>query len=495
MGLLGIDVGTTGCKAVVFDEQGTELGSHYREYNISSPRHREAELDSENVWNAIFQTIKGAVAASGNTTVTALSVTTMGEAVVPVGAKGKVLGPSIMNIDIRGEEYVSEIASGISPEDLHRVNGNILANQYTLTKLMWLKNHDPSLYDKTECFMPWSTFVSTRLGAEACVDYSLAARTLLFDLDTGDWSDRLLGIGGIDREKLPKPVPAGTAVGTVSPGVAEELGLSTGTVIVMGPHDQCANSIGAGSVRTGMAMYGMGTFPCITPVYGERPSPAAMLANGLNIEHHAVPGLWVSFIYHMGGASIKWYRDKIHGNPKASYDKLFSEMPDEIGPLLVLPHLSPMGPPDFISDSNGVILGLTTETERGAILRGIIESNALALKRVTRELPAVGIGIDELRAVGGGSRSSQALQINADILGIPIACSDVTEAGALGAAILAGTGTGVYGSAEEAADSLVRIKHRIEPQKEAVSRYEELFGMYEELRKTILPLTRDWTSR
>lgn len=494
MSLLGIDVGTTGCKAVVFSQEGKQLASAYQEYDVRAPQPRQAELDSEDVWNRIKATI-GAVAAKADPKdpIEALSVTSMGEAVVPVGRGGEILGPSILNVDIRGEAQIDPFREKVSERELYDVNGNVLANQYTLPKLMWLKEHQRELYERTARFMLWGSFVSYKLGAEACVDYSLANRTLLFDLQTQRWSDRMLEAGGIDREKLPRPVPAGSAIGTVSDAMSEELGLPKRTVIVMGAHDQCANSVGAGSVEAGMAMYGMGTFPTITPVYSARPESAAMIDLGLNTEHHAIPGLWVSFIYHMGGASIKWFRDHVGGSKEASYEELFREMPKEIGPVLVLPHFAPMGPPDYIADSTGVIVGLTTETSRGAILRGIVEANALALKRVVRRLPYIGVTLDELRVVGGGSRSPEALQINADILGAVAARPAVDEAGALGAAILAGTGIGRYDSAAEASRSVVRVEERVEPDPKAVERYGELFERYEELRKLIVPFTQEWT--
>jgi xylulokinase len=154
-----------------------------------------------------------------------------------------------------------------------------------------------------------------------------------------------------------------------------------------------------------------------------------------------------------------------------------------------------MGPPDYIADSTGVILGLTTETSRGAILRGIIEANAFALKRVVRRLPYIGVHLDQLRAVGGGSRSPEALQINANILDAAVVRPAVDEAGSLGAAILAGAGVGRFASAAEAASALVKIEQQVEPQPEAVERYGELFEQYEELRKLVVPFNQGWSRR
>jgi xylulokinase len=175
------------------------------------------------------------------------------------------------------------------------------------------------------------------------------------------------------------------------------------------------------------------------------------------------------------------------------YETLFREMPDQPSGVLVLPHFAPMGPPDYIADSSGVILGLTTETDRGAILRGIAEGNVFAHRLVVDRLPEVDIDISVLRAVGGGSRSEKTLALTADILNRPILRPKVEEAGALGAALLAGTGIRTYSSLGEAVSTAVRVEKTVEPNARNVERYNDIFELYKELRESILPLTQKWT--
>jgi hypothetical protein len=158
----------------------------------------------------------------------------------------------------------------------------------------------------------WGSFVPFMLGADPCVDYSLDNRTLLFDVDGEDWSDELLDWAGLDRAKLPTTVPSGTVLGRISRDIASELGMPSGVAPVVGAHDQCANAVGCGAVERGRAVYGMGTFFCITPVFDRRPEPRAMIERGLNAKHHAVPGLYVSFIYSQGGALLKVYSILMH---------------------------------------------------------------------------------------------------------------------------------------------------------------------------------------
>ena len=499
MSLLGLDVGTTGCKAVLFSTTGDVLASGYTEYNITRKQAGYAELDSREVWQSIKQTIKQTTGASGpegtggkaskKDPITAVSIASMGEAVVPVSRDREILGPSIMNFDIRGEEYLSRLNASFSDKDLYDINGNTLANQFGITKLMWIKNHQPELYEKSYKFLLWSGFVAFMLGAEPFVDYSLANRTLLFDLQTCDWSQPLLDAAGLDREKLPDTVQSGKNIGTVSAAVARELGLPEGTAILAGAHDQCANAVGCGVITPGSAMYGMGTFVCIAPVFTGRKETEKMLEAGLNTEHHAVKDLFVSFIYNMGGSIIKWFRDTYAGSEheaaaaegKDIYPALFAEVPEGKTRVTVLPHFTPMGPPDFIDDSLGAIAGLNLETSRGEILKSIIESNVFSLKECIELLPETGMEISNYRVVGGGSKSDIMVQTCCDILETPFVRPKVTEAGALGAAILAGLGTGVFNSFQEGVDAMVVLGDRFEPADTYRNYYREKFEQYKKL--------------
>jgi len=495
MSVMGIDVGTTGCKAVVFSENGEIQVSAYREYDYVSPQPGWAQLESRKVWQKIKQAIAAAAAGSKDR-IEALAVGSLAESVVPLTKKREILGDSLLLFDVRGDEYLEDLGSRLDDETLYRINGNTLGSHYGLTKLMWVKENRPEIYERTDVFLFWSGFVSYMLGAEAAVDYSLANRSLLFDLDGGDWSEALLGWSGLDREKLPKTVPSGTVIGRVSKAAADELGLPAGAAIVAGAHDQCVNALGCGVTEPGQAMFGLGTYLCIVPVYEQRPDPAVMIERGLNTEHHAQPRRYVSFIYNQCGSIVKWYRNTFAGAEHRQalergadvYDDLFAELPEGASSVLVLPHFSVMGPPDFISDSSGVITGLNLSTSRGDLLRGILEGSVFALKQSVETLPGAGIHIDSYRAVGGGSKSDAWVQICADILGRPFVRPDVTEAGALGAAILAGAGSGVFSSREEGTAAMVRMGDTFEPDEGRMRGYEKRFQRY----RRLWPLLKDF---
>ena len=489
MNLLGIDAGTTGCKVALFSLQGLILASAYCEYDYQSPQPGWAQLDSAAIWEAVKTAIRSVTAAIPGAEISAVSVSSLGEASVPVSEDRQILGPSLLNFDTRGEEFLAELGALLPSERLYPINGNTFGNHFSLTKLKWIRVHQPELYDRTYKFLAWGDFIAFMLGAEPRVDYSLANRTLLFDIHTCDWSNSLLESAGIDRSKLPATVPSGTVIGMVAAHIAADLGLPPRVRIVSGTHDQCANAVGCGVVDPGSTVYGMGTYHCITPVFASLPDPQAMIARGLNTEHHAIPGRYVCFIYNQGGALVKWFRDtfasqehrQAEAEGRSVYPALLAEMPAEPSSVLVLPHFAPTGPPRFISDSAGVMAGLHLGTRRGEVLKGIIEGVAFYLKELVDSLPATGIKIDNFRAVGGGSRSDAWVQTCADIFGLPFTRPVNPEAGALGAAIIAGVGSGIFENHAQGVAAMVKLERTFEPNLARHARYQARYQVYQRL--------------
>ena len=491
MSLLGIDVGTTGCKAAAFSEGGRRLVTAYREYPTQHPREDWAELDSLQVFGLVKEVIGEAAAETAADPVTALCVSSMGEAVVPVSADRKILGTSILSSDLRGAEYVEELRAQISQEDFYQINPNILGVNYAMPKLRWLQEHEPELYRQADHFLLWGDLVTFMLGCDPLACHSLANRTLLFDIRQEDWSDRLLGLCGLEREKLGVCVAGGSIAGTVSDRKAAEFGLPRGVAVVTGAHDQCCNSLGAGIFRPGSAVCGIGTFECITPAYAQIPESGPMLERGLNIEHHLLPGLYVSFIYNQGGVLVRWFRDTFAAAEKdvdGIYDRLAAEMPAEPTRLLTLPHFEMTGPPWFTADSAGVVLGLKTSTTRGEILKSIMESVTFYFVESVEALRDVGIDTSEFIATGGGAKSDPWLQIKADIFGVPFVRPRETEGSLLGAAIMAGVATGVFGSPAEGVARLVSRERVFEPDPARHRIYRERLAKFQQL----YPLLKDF---
>lgn len=491
MSFLGIDLGTTGCKAVLFDEKGGALASAYREYTIISEQPGQAELDPWMVWDQVKGMIKDCVSGIRQP-IEAISVSSLGEAVVPVSLTRKPLGNSLLSFDIRGNEFVPQLRELITDQELYRRNGNPLGTNYSLTKLMWYRENQPELYRQSDSFLLWASYILFMLGAAPVVDYAHANRTLAFDIDKKAWNAELLGKIDFDPEKLPELMPAGSVCGSMTNELSAEFGLHNKPLLVVGTHDQCANALGCGVLDEGTAMYGMGTYHCIVSVYNKRKPIDAMLARGLNTEHHAVPERWVSFIYNQGGILLKWFRDTfvqgmgmgVKDFPEGNiYEHLMHEMPIGPSPVTVLPHFITTGPPDFLEKTSGNISGLTIDTTRGDICKGVLEGTAFYLKENLDNLPE-GMKINQFRVVGGGSRSDIWVQLTADILELPCTRTREPEAGALGAAILAAVGSGKYQSFQDAADAMVSTADTFYPDPDRWNEYSRNYERY----KQVLPL-------
>lgn len=488
MSLLGIDVGTTGCKAAAFSLDGRMLAGAYREHATLHPREGWSELDSRAVLARVEETIAEVAAACRADPITALCVSSMGEAMTPVSADRRILGPSILMTDARGSDLLAPLIERFGRRALYDINPNIAGPPYSLPKLLWIRRHQAELYGQAHKFLLWSDLVAFMLGAQPLTSFSLANRTLLFDIRREDWSVALLEASGIAREKLPRCVASGAVAGTVSDAAAARLGLPKGVAIVVGGHDQCCNSLGAGIARAGLAVCGIGTFECITPTFDHIPPTATMLEAGLGVEHHVLAGLYVSFIHNQSGSLVRWFRDTFAGADKQLvrpsediYDVLAREMPAEPTRLLVLPHFEPSGAPEMVSDSAGAIVGLKMDTTRGEILKAIMESATFWFVGAMDCLKRMEIDTSEFVGTGGGARSDPWLQIKADVFGVPFVRPAITETSTLGAAILAGVATGELASAEDGIARFVRRQRVFEPDPRRHALYRERLLAYQRL--------------
>jgi xylulokinase len=467
------------------------LAAASRSYRTLHPGPGLAELDSREVLDLIFEVIEEVAAGTTADPVRAMCMSAMGEAAVPVSCDRKILRNSILFTDTRGREYVADLERKVGREAFYRINPNILGTSYTMPKILWMRDHEPQVYQETELFLLWPDFVAFMLGCEPATNHTHANRTLLFDIHREDWSDELLAATGIPREKLPPTKPPGTVLGTVSEDVGRRLGLPRGVVVVAGAHDQCCASLGVGITSAGHAVCGIGTVESITPTYGGIPELGLMQEAGLNVEHHILPGLYVSFIYNQAGSLISWFRDTFAGaepdvrDGVSIYDRLSQEMPAEPTSLVVLPYFEVTGAPTFVEDASGVIVGLHTSTSRGEIFKAIMEGETYYFVESMQFLGDRGIDTSEIVATGGGAKSDAWLQIKADVLGVPFVRSENTEAGTAGAAMMAGLATGVFGSPEQATDAFVRFGRRFEPNTPRHRVYREQYERYRRLYPSV----------
>ncbi|MFA5203919.1 MAG: FGGY family carbohydrate kinase [Lentisphaeria bacterium] len=483
---MGIDLGTSVCKAAAFSEDGRCLALAAREYPAPPATAAGlAELDSQAVWRCTREVIAEVAAATRHDPVTALCAGSMGEAMVPVSRHLKLQGNSILCSDARGSEHVAALERDFGQAAFYRINPNLLGPNYSLPKLLWLREHEPERFARADKFLLWGDLVPCLLGAEPFTSNSLANRTLLFDLERNDWSDTLLAWSGLDRRRFGPVVPGGTRVGTVSAAAAAELGLPPGVALVAGGHDQCCNALGCGAIAAGTAVCGIGTYECITPVFARPADSARLLAARLNQEHHLLPDLYVAFLYNQAGALVKWFRDTFCAGEKTAgadlYARLNAELPAAPTRLLVLPHFEAPQWPRHLPDSAGAILGLHTTTTRGEILKAVMEGATLYFADSLAALHEVGAGLTGLVASGGGAKSDAWLQIKADIFGLPVVRPRTVDAGLAGGAMLAGLATGVFRSPAEAARAFVHPERTFDPDPGRHAVYQEKLAQFRQL--------------
>ena len=475
MNFLGIDIGTSGCKAVVFDVAGRQLANAQREYALHFADGGGAELNSTEVLDKCLAVIAEAAQQAGRGTVKAIGISSQGEAFTAIDHAGQPLCHAMVSSDVRAEAYAKNWPLEFGEERLYQITGHTASPMFTLFKLLWLKEHRPDVWRNAAMFLCFEDLLQHRLGVAPAMGWPLAGRTMLFDVRRHEWSSEILDRLGLAPEKLARPLPAGTIAGTIT----TELGLAKDAVVVTGGHDQSCGALGAGVTEPGTAMYATGSVECITPAFDRPVFTPALRRHNLCTYDHAAPGLYTTVAYSLtGGNILKWYRDQFA--PGQDYDEILKTAAPEPTRLLVLPYWTPSGTPYFDLHTPGAILGLRLNTTRGEILRGLLEGVALEMRLNMEILQESGCTIRELRAIGGGAKSVFWTQLKADVLGRPITTLNVTEAGCLGVALLACaavTGQPV----RELARQWIQPHTTLTPRPAATRWYDEQFARYRQL--------------
>ena len=490
MSLLGIDVGTTGCKVIAFRGDGQILAQAYGEYPLIHPQPGWSELDSNIVWERVSDGIRQVAAETKADPIEAISVASQGEAVTPVRENCEVLDNAITTFDSRTIGICEEILQGISPLEVMQITGMPLSNIHTLAKLVWIQRNKPDLYKDVWKFFGFEDFVNFRLGVQLAVDHSLAARTMCFDIINKCWSEKMLGLADIDVSLLPDTVPSGTIIGEIGTKVSGELNLPKGVVVVTGGHDQPCGALGAGIIRGGELMDATGTVECIAPAFSEPVINQQMIDGNFACYPHVIEGLYVTLGFvSSGGVVLRWFRDTLAQAEVAQaaderrdvYDILLEDIPDSPGTTMLLPHFTGSGTPHLDLTSKGAIVGLTLSTTKGELVKAILEGISYEIKQNLTMLENAGVEINEVRAIGGGAKSEKWLQLKADMFGKKVIALDISEGVCLGTAILSGTAIGKYSSIEEAVDLLVKPQKIYYPREDISSQYDKKLEVYEKI--------------
>ncbi|MCX5642027.1 MAG: FGGY family carbohydrate kinase [Candidatus Omnitrophica bacterium] len=486
MSLMGVDIGTTGTKAVIFDESGLQLSAAYEEYPLIIPFEGAGELDSERIVLAAYRVIKNAASAVKNTDpVSAVGIASQGEAFTPVASDGSIIGNAMVSSDRRAEPFVKAWDEKFGTDRLYKITGHTAYPMFSLFKLLWIKENQPKVWAEAWKFLFCQDLIAFKLTGETKTDYTMAARSMLFDVTQKHWSVEILDFIGLDIKRLPEVVPSGGRAGTVSHRAAKELGLTNNIPVSMCGHDQPVGALGCGAAAPGFASYAVGTVECVTPAVDRLILSDVLMKNNLASYPHVMPGLYTTVAFNItGGSVLRWVRDNLaleetseaRRNGDDPYERIIASASKKPSDLILLPHFGATGTPHFDLQGVGTLFGLTLSTERSEILRAFLEGITYETKWNISILAEAGFALTELRTIGGGSKSSIWMQIKADIFGLPLTIMKAPESTCAGAAILAGIEAGIL--EPEAVSSWAKPVRTFEPAQSNVSAYEDRFALY-----------------
>jgi L-fuculokinase len=510
--LVGIDVGATGIKAGLFDPEGRLVARASRRNAPRpqtspppGPEHAAEEWliwDGDEVWTQVCDALREVTAsAPARSALRGVAVTGFGADGTPLDAQGQQLYPFISWHCSRTLSQVQAVAAAIDPFEAYRITGYHNYPFNTINRLLWLREHAPGVLDRAHRWLMMQDFIAHRLSGAFSTEVTIASTTMLLDLARRDWSPRMLEIVGVPASLFPPLSEAGAKVGEVSRQAAEATGLPPGLPVATGGHDCEIGMLGSGVAEPSTFVDITGTWEMLIAMQDRFAPGREPFEKGIDTEAHAIPGKYLCQGLMPAGSVVEWVREQFYPgqSPDAAYEQMVSEAaaePPGAGSVFVLPAFVRGSGPFAADHALGAILGLTTQTRRGQIVRAAFDALCFQMRRQLEviERSALGAGprlptpnsqppplCDRLRVLGGGQRNNLWLQIKADVTGRPVEVLQHPEVTLMGVALLAGVGAGVYRSVEEAVSRIEVPVTRLEPNPVAHQRYEDAFGRFLEL--------------
>ena len=493
--LLGIDIGTSGSKAVLIQPDGGVRAEATTEYPMAVPRPGWAEQDPEDWWKAAATSIARVLAGVRSADIAGIGLTGQMHGLVLLDEAGTVLRPCIMWNDQRTAEQCAEIEQKVGRARLIELAGKPALTGFTAGKILWVRENEPAVYGRARHVLLPKDYIRYRLTGAFAMDVADGSGTLLMDVGKRAWSDELLGLLDIPRVWLPPLHESHEVVAEVSTEAAAATGLRAGTPVVAGAGDQAAQSIGTGIAREGIVSVTIGTSGVVFAATGKYTFDQT---GGLHAYCHAVPDTWhLMGVTLSAGGSLRWFRDALCESEKAEaartgrdvYDittELAATAPAGSDGLLFLPYLTGERTPHADPDARGVFFGLSLRHGKAHMARAVLEGVTFSLRECLDLLCGLGQSCIRVRVSGGGSRSAFWRQMIADVFGVEVVEVNVTQGAAFGAALLAGVGAGVYGSVVEACERTIRETGSTSPGPEAPA-YADSYERYRALYPALAP--------
>ncbi len=490
--LLGVDIGTSGTKTVLFDESGNTIASALGEYPLYQPNNGWAEQDPEDWWIATFTTIRAVLSKSGVNPEDVKGIGLSGQmhGAVLLDENYTVIRKSIIWCDQRSAAECDQITSLIGRERLIEITANPALTGFTASKVMWVKNNEPHNYEKIKKILLPKDYIRYRLTGEFATEVSDASGMQYMDIPKRQWSSEVLEKLGVEKEWLGKLYESQEVTGVISKKAAELTGLKEGTPVVGGGGDQAAGAVGNGIVKNGVISSTIGTSGVVF-AYSDK-----VTIDPLGRVHtfcHAVPGTWhVMGVTQGAGLSLKWFRDNfcieekrtaelMKIDPYILMDQEAEKVDAGCSGLVYLPYLMGERTPHLDPNARGVFFGLSAKHEKPDMLRAVMEGVVYSLKDCLEIIKEMGVDIKEVRASGGGGKSKLWRQMQADVFGTDITTINSSEGPALGVALLAGVGAGIYSSVQEACDATIKVRSRQNADQGLYERYMKNYRLYKNI--------------
>ncbi len=474
--LIGLDIGTTTIKAIVFAANGQLMA----EASVATPTHYPrptwAYYNPTEIWGCTVTVLRQAIEQLDETNqIVSLAVASMGEAAVPVDVHGQPTYEAIAWFDQRTQPQRAWLEKHIGREALFNLTGLSLEPIFGLCKQLWFKENESEAYARTVYWLNMADYIAYRLCGVPATDYSLASRTLALDLQNLCWAKEMILEVGLRPKNFALLHPSGTGLGPLKPEAAQETGLPVSTLVSTGGHDHVCGALAAGVTEPGTMLDSMGTAEAIFIPLKQPVLEPQMAQQGYTQGVHVLAGRYYVFggLYASGG-SVSWWRDIVGQN--IDYETLIFEakhIPCGSLGTVFLPHLRQANSPNNDAHSRGAFIGLTTDVKRGVMFRAVLEGIAYEAHQSLTGLEAYP-SVESPRQIyvtGGSTRNELLLQIKADIFNRVLHVSPVTEATCLGAALLGGLGAGVYANVEAALEALTDRHRQIRPQPDQAAQY------------------------
>lgn len=486
---LGLDLGTSSCKAVLIGADGAPRADESREYPLHAPRPLWSEQNPEDWWRAASECIRALLAGRPDCRVEAVGLTGQMHGLVLLDAAGRVLRPCILWNDQRSAEQCAAITQRLGAARLLELTGNPVLPGFTAPKLLWVRAHEPDVYARIARVLLPKDYIRFRLTGAFATDASDASGTSLLNVAQRAWSDEMLQALETPRQWLPEVFESPIVCARVDAAGATATGLPAGTPVVAGAGDQAAQAVGAGITRAGLVSLTIGTSGV---VFAATDSYRVAPQGRLHAFCHAVPGLWhLMGVMLSAGGSFNWFCDALapHAPGEDVHESIIREAgsaaPGSDG-LLFLPYLSGERTPHPDPHARGVFFGLTLGHARAHLARAVLEGVSFGLRDSLELLRECGVRPREIRASGGGARSALWRQILSDVLDTPLVTMSAAHGAAHGAALLAAVGGGAFASVSQAGDAALREQERSAPGAH-VALYAALYEEYRALYPALAP--------